>query len=120
MHREHLAMVEPAASLRRVMKTMTSHRTNLCLVMEDEQLCGIITDGDLRKNLSGVENLKGITARSIMNSMPVSVQEKASAEEARQLMEARQFHSLVVKDQDQKVVGLLTIGDLSQSLLSSN
>lgn len=107
MTRTDIASVTPDSSLCKVMQTMTSHRTNLCLVMEDDQLCGIITDGDLRRNLAGAESLRGINARSIMNAAPVCVQENISAEEARTLMKNQGFHTLVVKDQNQQVIGLL-------------
>ncbi|MBO9495315.1 SIS domain-containing protein [Thalassotalea sp. G20_0] len=107
IRRGDLATVTPDCSLTQVMQTMTNHRTNLCLVMEGDLLCGIITDGDLRRNLAGVENLKGINARNIMNGAPVCVQENISAEEARLLMKEQGVHTLVVKDRDQNVVGLL-------------
>ncbi len=107
--RGDLAVVSPDCSLRKVMQTMTSHRTNLCLVMEGDLLCGIITDGDLRRNLAGAESLQGIHARNIMNGAPICIQENISAEEARLLMKEQGIHTLVVKDRDQQVVGLLTI-----------
>ncbi|KEI69374.1 SIS domain-containing protein [Endozoicomonas elysicola] len=109
VQRGDLAVVSPDCSLRKVMQTMTSHRTNLCLVMEGDLLCGIITDGDLRRNLAGAESLQGIHARNIMNGTPICVQENISAEEARLLMKEQGIHTLVVKDRDQNVVGLLTI-----------
>ncbi len=109
VQRGYLAVVSPDCSLRKVMQTMTSHRTNLCLVMEGDLLCGIITDGDLRRNLAGAESLQGIHARNIMNGTPICVQENISAEEARLLMKEQGIHTLVVKDRDQNVVGLLTI-----------
>nr|MDT0253475.1 SIS domain-containing protein [Endozoicomonas sp.] len=109
VQRGELAVVSPDCSLRKVMQTMTRHRTNLCLVMDGDLLCGIITDGDLRRNLAGVESLQGIHARNIMNGTPVCVQENISAEEARLLMKEQGIHSLVVKDRDQQVIGLLTM-----------
>ena len=94
------------------MQTMTRYRTNLCLVNDENGLAGIITDGDLRRNLAGAENLSGIKAKHIMNSSPVCIQEKTSAEEARTSMTKDSLHSLVVKNQDQQVVGILTIDQL--------
>ncbi|WP_257264429.1 SIS domain-containing protein [Endozoicomonas sp. ONNA2] len=108
VHRCDLAVVTPDCSLGQVMQTMTSHGTNLCLVMEGGLLCGTITDGDLRRNLTGAESLQGIKARNIMNGAPVCVQENISAEEAQQLLKEQDVDTLVVKDREQKVVGLLT------------
>lgn len=109
--REPLAIVDPDAKIREVMKTMTEFRTNICLVMEGDLLAGIITDGDLRRNLSGAESLDGITARHIMNGAPICVQEKTGADEAQALMKEQQIHALIVKDQKLRVIGILSIND---------
>lgn len=109
VRRGDLAIVTPDCCLRKVMQIMTSHGTNLCLVMDGDLLCGIISDGDLRRNLAGAESLQGILARNIMNGAPVCVQENISAEEARLLMQEQGINTLVVKDRNQNVVGILSI-----------
>ena len=108
VNRGDLALVSPDCSLQEVMKSMTHHGTSMCLVMEGDLLCGIIADGDLRRSLTGTESLQGITARNIMNGAPVCVQENISAEEARLLMQEQGISTVVVKDRDLKVVGLLS------------
>ncbi len=105
--RSALAIVSPDCGLQQVMKSMTDHSTSMCLVMEGDLLCGIIADGDLRRSLTGAESLQGITARNIMNGAPVCVQENISAEEARLLMQEQGIKTVVVKDRDLRVVGLL-------------
>lgn len=109
MATEEIATVSPGSKLRDVMQTMTRYRTNLCLVKDENRLSGIITDGDLRRHLAGAESLGGITATDIMNPSPTCIQEKSSAEEALSIMTKYNLHTLVVKDQDQAVAGLLTI-----------
>ncbi len=111
VHRGPFASVSPESTLKDVMQSMTQNRTNISLVMEGDILCGIITDGDLRRNLAGVESLKGISARSIMNASPVCIQENASAAEARAIMNKEHLHSLVVKDRNFQVVGLISRED---------
>jgi len=106
--RSDLAVVSPDCDLKQVMKSMTDHSTSMCLVMEGDLLCGIIADGDLRRSLTGAESLQGITARNIMNGTPVCVQENISAEEARLLMQEQGINTVVVKDRDLRVVGLLS------------
>ena len=108
VNRGDQAVVSPDCSLQEVMKSMTSHGTSLCLVMEGDLLCGIIADGDLRRSLTGTESLQGITARNIMNGAPVCVQENISAEEARLVMQEQGINTVIVKDRDLKVVGLLS------------
>ena len=112
MNKDDIAAIMPESSLREVMQTMTRHRTNICVVMDGDNLSGIITDGDLRRNLAGAENLKDFKARDIMNSMPRCIQEKTSAEEAKEIMTSNQLHSLVVLDKNQKVTGILSIDSI--------
>lgn len=112
MNHDEIATVMPESPLRDVMQTMTRHRTNICLVMDGDNLSGIITDGDLRRNLAGAENLRDFKASDIMNSTPRCIQEKTSAEEAREIMTSCQLHSLIVLDEDQKVTGLLSIDQI--------
>lgn len=112
MNKNNIATVMQESTLREVMQIMTRYRTNICLVMDGENLNGIITDGDLRRNLAGAENLKDFTAKDIMNAMPRCIQEKTSAEEAKEIMNSGQLHSLVVLDKNQKVTGLLSIDDI--------
>ena len=112
MNKNNVATVMPGSSLSEVMETMTRHRTNICLVMDSDNLNGIITDGDLRRNLAGAESLEDFKASDIMNSAPRCIQEKASAEEARKIMSSDQLHSLVVLDKNKKVTGLLSIDSI--------
>ncbi len=113
--RSDLAIVSPDCSLKQVMKSMTDQGTSMCLVMESDLLCGIIADGDLRRSLTGAENLEGITARNIMNGAPVCVQENISAEEALLLMQEQGINTVVVKDRNLKVVGLLSSDSFEQA-----
>ncbi|OED45586.1 hypothetical protein ACH42_05015 [Endozoicomonas sp. (ex Bugula neritina AB1)] len=113
MNTSEIASVSPSSKLSDVMKTMTRYRTNLCLVKDDSRLSGIITDGDLRRNLAGAENISTIRALDIMNPSPISIQEKTSAEEARRIMIENSLHTLIVKNQDQTVVGLLNIDKIN-------
>ena len=109
MTKGETASVTPTSKLRDVMQTMTRHRTNICLVKDDSRLAGIITDGDLRRNLAGAENIADITATDIMNPSPTCILEKTSAEDALSIMVKENIHTLVVKDKDQNVLGLLNI-----------
>lgn len=87
---------------------MNEGRMGVALVMEQGELKGIITDGDIRRALSAnsVQTLSK-TAQELMTSNPKTIHMDAFLSEADALMKAKKIHSLVVVDDNNKVVGLV-------------
>ncbi|WP_375279626.1 SIS domain-containing protein [Pseudooctadecabacter sp.] len=73
-------------------------------------LCGIVTDGDLRRNMAGLLDL---TAGQVMTRDPRTIGPDALAEEAVNVMQDRKITCLFVVDPDgsQDVTGILHIHD---------
>ncbi len=71
---------------------------------------GIITDGDLRRNMDGLLNL---TARNVMTETPQTIAPDALAEEAVEIMNRRKITCLFVVDPETgpQALGLLHIHD---------
>ncbi len=78
------------------------------IVDDDTRLVGIVTDGDLRRNMDG---LLSKTAAEVMTPNPLSVAEHALGERALGLMNEKKVTCLFVTDQDRKVLGLIHIHD---------
>lgn len=74
----------------------------------DGTLQGIITDGDLRRNMDGLLDLK---AHQVHTTGPTTLQAGALAEEALGVMNARKITCLFITDGAGKVEGLLHIHD---------
>ncbi|MBN6065973.1 KpsF/GutQ family sugar isomerase [Aggregatibacter actinomycetemcomitans] len=87
---------------------MNEGRMGVALVMEQQQLRGIITDGDIRRALTanGAETLNK-TAQDLMTSHPKTIHQDTYISEAENYMKAHKIHSLVVVDNAQNVVGLV-------------
>jgi arabinose-5-phosphate isomerase len=80
-------------------------------VLDDQgYLCGIVTDGDLRRNMAGLLDLK---AGEVMTKSPGTIGSKALAEEALNVMETRKITCLFVVDPDgsRNVAGIIHIHD---------
>ena len=77
---------------------------------EDGYLTGIVTDGDLRRNMAGLLDL---TAGEVMTKSPSTIHPAALAEEAVNVMNERKITCLFVVDPEgsRKVVGILHIHD---------
>jgi arabinose-5-phosphate isomerase len=78
----------------------------------DDRLLGVISDGDLRRQLEKDERLLTRTAGDCMTANPVTVPSKEAATAALALMEKRRITSLMVPDEDGRIVGVLHLHDL--------
>ena len=103
-----LPVTAPNTSFTACLTIMNEGRMGVALVMENNVLKGIITDGDIRRALSanGAQTLNK-TASDFMTSNPKTIHYDAYLSEAEAIMKARKIHSLVAVDDNNKVVGLI-------------
>lgn len=98
--------------LRRVIVEISTKRLGATAVMDDnENLKGIITDGDLRRMLEINDDIVNITAEQIMSQTPKKVQSDTMAVEAFALMRKYAITQLLVVDQN-RYKGIIHIHDL--------
>ncbi|WP_158971921.1 KpsF/GutQ family sugar-phosphate isomerase [Chachezhania sediminis] len=105
---EALPLLPPDAPMREGLLTMTSKGFGLAGVVEGGKLAGIITDGDLRRNL---DRLMDATAIEVATRAPRTVGPGMLASEALKIMTERKISALFVVDDDRRVLGLLHIHD---------
>ncbi|HEY3380469.1 MAG TPA: KpsF/GutQ family sugar-phosphate isomerase [Vicinamibacterales bacterium] len=82
-----------------------------CVVDAEGRLAGIITDGDLRRHMSGRQILDQVSG-DVMTEHPVTVARTMLAVEALNLMEQRKITSVVVTAPDRRVEGVVHLHDL--------
>lgn len=83
-----------------------------CVVEDGDRLVGIITDGDLRRQMERGGNLLERTAGDVMTHNPVTIPPDTLAAEALHILEQRKITSIVVVDGDARVQGVLHLHDL--------
>lgn len=89
--------------------TMTSKGFGVGVVVRGGVITGIITDGDLRRNMEG---LMDRTAMDIANTDPLVVAPDCLAAEALAIMNARKVNVVIVADSDMRPQGVLHLHDL--------
>lgn len=109
--------VSPAASWLEVISEISRFALGAVNVVDDQnQLVGIITDGDLRRTVERVEpeDLRKLTAAEMMTDKPVVAKPVMLAFDALQLMEnrPRQIAVLPVVDENGEAAGLLRLHDI--------
>lgn len=108
-----LPLVTPQTSMRDAVLEMTSTgKGAVCVVNDDGNLEGIITDGDIRR---AIDRIHTACCRDIMNDAPLTVTPDASIDEAYRLMKSHRVNVLVVLDRRQgcRPLGIIHIHDLS-------
>jgi arabinose-5-phosphate isomerase len=102
--------------MRDVIYEMSSKGLGMTCVVggEDEELLGIITDGDLRRRMERGGEILGLTAGEVMTRHPVTVPRSTLAAEALNILEQRKITSIVVAENGQpaRVAGVLHLHDL--------
>ena len=78
-----------------------------CVVDGEGRLAGIITDGDLRRHMTGSLSIVQQTAGDLMTRNPVTVARDLFAVEALNLMERRKITAVIVVDAAQRVEGVV-------------
>ncbi|WP_299794092.1 KpsF/GutQ family sugar-phosphate isomerase [uncultured Marivita sp.] len=109
MHRgEALPVVTPDTPMGETLVVMSAKGFGVAAVVEKDQLKGVITDGDLRRNLDG---LTGRTAGEVATPNPRSIAPDALLTEALAEMNAHKIGALMVTEEG-RLLGLIHIHDL--------
>ena len=103
--------VGPDDSLTRVIIEMTHKRLGATVVMQDGQLLGIITDGDLRRMLMKYPNIEQVKASQIMTSHPKTIDEDALVVDALHKMRENSITQLPVIHSG-KYLGIIHLHDI--------
>ena len=109
MHAERLPLVASGTAMSDALLTMTSGGFGIAIVTEGDRLAGIVTDGDLRRNMTG---LLDRSADQVATRDPVTVAPDLLAAKALAIMNARKINVLPVCDEENRPVGILHIHDL--------
>lgn len=108
---EELPIVPFDAGMADTLLAMTARGFGMAIVTEPEsgKLAGVVTDGDLRRNMAG---LMDRTASEIATRTPVSVKPETLAAEALALMNRHAISVLPVVNEAGMPVGVLHVHDL--------
>ena len=107
----NIPSVSYEASLKEVILEISEKRLGATVVEKNGKLCGLITDGDIRRVLEKYENISGLTASDVMTHKPVKVDEDMLAYDALKLMQANKINHILVMGKDNSYRGLIHILD---------
>jgi len=106
-----LPQVNADADLRTVILEISSKRLGATAVKENQNITGIITDGDLRRMLEKTDNINNIKAKDIMSKNPKTIKKNTLAVDALQIMRQHNITQLLVLDKGE-YVGVVHLHDI--------
>ena len=114
-NQENFPVIQKNVLLREAIKEITrGERGATCVVNEEQQLAGIITDFDLRKLFFRKDNIYQLRASEIMNPKPITIHVNSTLLKAVRTMENRSksISLLPVIDDDNTCLGLIWFQEL--------
>ncbi len=99
------------APWKEVILNITENRLGVTVVMDNQSIVGIITDGDIRRMLTNFNQIDHITAEQIMTKNPVILNTSDMATQAAEIMQEKKISHLLICENHQ-YFGIVHIHDL--------
>jgi len=108
--------IAPETPLLEVAKKMREHDIGALPVGENDRLIGMVTDRDIVcRAVAKGGDLAKMTARDVMTAGITWCREENDIEEALELMQKNKIRRLPVINESRRMVGILSLGDISHA-----
>jgi len=112
MKHQNLPICSPHSGIKEIISTISSGKLGLVVVLKDNKIEGIITDGDIRRAMeSQEERFFSLFATELMSKNPKVIDMRAKLTQASEIMTAHKVNSLLVEDNG-LLVGVVQIYDI--------
>jgi len=112
MKKDNLPIVCLDTPIKELIEVMSKARLGLAIVVENEDIKGIVTDGDIRRAMEhSQEYFFELSASKLMSKNPKTINAKAKLTMAQKLMTQSKVNSLLVVE-DSHLIGVVQIYDL--------
>ena len=105
--------VSPDTDVKKVIVEISEKMLGVTAVVENNEIVGIITDGDLRRMLTRTDSFAGLTAKDIMTKNPKKIANNAMAVEAMEMMDNYGITQILAEDNG-KYSGVVHIHNLTK------
>lgn len=114
MHKgDEIPVVNEQASLTDALLEMSNKGLGITAINNHQnKLCGIFTDGDLRRTLATKIDIHQAKIEDCMTKNCVTIAQQKIASEVLSVMQDKKINALIVVDSDQVIVGALNMHDL--------
>lgn len=108
MHTDNLPTIAPTTLMGEALMHMTSGRLGLCVAVENDNIVGIVTDGDIRRAMEKFgDNFFQHTVAEVMTSHPKSVSSDTKVVKIDEMMKQHKIHSILVVNEHGNLLGIV-------------
>ena len=108
MHKEDLPVVPPEMELGKAIIRVGQGRLGLCVVVVNDEVVGIITDGDVRRAMESSQNrFFSLTVNDIMTKNPKVVTPETKISTIDNILQKNKIHAVLVVDDKNRLVGIV-------------
>lgn len=108
MHKEDLPVVPPEMELGKAIIRVSQGRLGLCVVVVNDEVVGIITDGDVRRAMESSQNrFFSLTVNDIMTKKPKVVTPETKISTIDNILQKNKIHAVLVVDDKNRLVGIV-------------
>jgi len=105
------------ASIREIARLMRDHDIGFIPIVSDGSPVGVLTDRDIVTRILSVADVPAeVTATQAMSDHPVTCHMDQDVAEAASIMGDNQVRRLLVVDHDDRLVGILSLGDIAENV----
>ena len=116
MHKR-VEWVSPDTRLTALATKMLKHDVGAIPIGENDRLVGMVTDRDIAiRGLANGRDISKLTARDVMTKPVIWCWDSDNAMNAARLMENKKIRRLPVIDDNKRMVGMLSLGDISHAV----
>jgi arabinose-5-phosphate isomerase len=110
---EDIPRIKEDADIYQVLKEISQKRLGMTLVVGgQDQLLGIITDGDLRRLIEKQKDISQACAKDMIDGKPKTITSNTLATKAVRIMQDHAITSLAVISDDHKIEGIIHLHDI--------
>lgn len=108
--------VEPGTSILEIAKVMRDQDIGAVPVGENDRLVGMVTDRDIVcRGIAKGFDCSTMTARDVMTTGIIYCRENEELDDAVRIMEQHEVRRLPVINDEKRLVGILSLGDISHA-----
>jgi CBS domain-containing protein len=107
-------MIDSEATVLETVQMMNEHRVGAALVTSGGEVLGIFTERDVLSRVVGQQrDPAGTRVRQVMTANLIYCDAMTDLDEIAQIMQARRIRHLPVRGEDERLMGMISIGDVN-------
>ena len=113
MKKKNLPIISSQAAIKEVIQTISEGKLGLVVIIDNNKIIGIITDGDIRRTMESREkDFFNLKAEDLMSIHPKLIYDTDKLISASNIMSQHKINSLLVVNESNDLVGVVQVYDL--------